>query len=73
MDQLSPRTSAFTRFTSPLFNPIKRVVTAIGVFADTKAYKDEITRYESELQQDARCENEPHVKIEAEEKEAAIS
>lgn len=72
MDQLSPRTSAFARFASPLFNPFKRAVTAIGVFTDTKAYKNEITRYEGEIQQNVRYENESHVKIEADEREAAI-
>lgn len=73
MDQMSSRKHVFARLVSPLINRIKRVVMEIGVFTDSKAYKDEIARYESELQQKAGYENEPRLKNEAEERDATTS
>ncbi len=73
MEQLSSGGGVFARVASPLVNGIKRVVTDIGILTDKQAYKDEIARYESELQQNADFEKEPQPKVDADGREAATS
>ena len=73
MEQLSSGGGVFARIASPLVNGIKRVVTDIGILTHKQAYKDEITRYESELQQNAGFEKEPELKVDADGREAATS
>ena len=73
MDQMGSSNHVFARFASPIINYVKRVVTAIGIFTDSKAYKDEIARYESEIQLTSRYDNEPAPKNDAAEREAATS
>ncbi len=73
MDQMRSSNHVFARFASTLINCVKRVVIEIGNFTDPKAYKDAIARYESEIQLTSRYENEPVVKNEAGEREAATS
>ena len=73
MEQLSSGGGVFARVASPLVNGIKRVVTDIGILTHKQAYKDEIARYESELQQNAGFENEPQLKVDADAREAATS
>ncbi len=73
MEQLSSGNRVFARIVSPLVDGIKRIVTDIGIFTDKQAYKDEIARYESELQQKTNYANEPELKIEAEERPVVTS
>ncbi len=73
MEQLSSGNRVYARIVSPLADGIKRIVTDIGIFTDKQAYKDEVARYESEFQQNSQHENEPQLKIEAEEREAVTS
>ena len=73
MEQLSSSGGVFARVASPFVNGIKRVVTDIGIFTNRQAYKDEIARYESELQQNAGIEKEPQLKVDADGREAATS
>ena len=73
MEQSSSGNRVFARIVSPVIDGIKRVVTDIGIFTDKQAYQDEIARYEGELQPNTGCENEPQLKIEADEREAVTS
>ena len=73
MEQMRSGSHALARIAAPLINGVKRVAAGIGVLTDTKAYKNEIARYESGLGSTARYENEPGRKNEAEEREAAAS
>ncbi len=73
MEQLSSGNRVFARIVSPLADGIKRIVTDIGIFTDKQAYKDEIARYEGEIQRNSGFEKEPQPKIEADEREAVTS
>lgn len=73
MKEIGSGRHALARIAAPLINGVKRVVAEIGVFTDTKAYKDEIARYEGEIGSTARRQNESARNNEAEEREAAIS
>ncbi len=78
MEQLGSGGSVFARVASPFINGIKRIKRDIGIFTDRQAYKDEIARYEGELKQNThseitRSENEPELKIEAEERQVVTS
>jgi len=64
---------ALARITAPLVDGVKRVAAGIGVFTDTKAYKDEIAHYESGLGSTAGYESQPARTNGAEESEAAAS
>lgn len=52
---------------------VKRFVMGVKVLTDFKAYKDEIARYESELQKNARDADKTQLKKEAGERDAATS
>ena len=71
MDQKSFSNHESTRIFSPFSNFFKRIASAIGVFTDTSAYKDEIARYESEIQHKAGYEKEPWLTNATEESEPA--
>ena len=73
MEEIGSGSHALARIAAPLINGVKRVVAEIGVFTDTKAYKDEIARYEGELGSTARHQNQPARKNQAEEREAVAS
>lgn len=73
MDQMISGGRAPARFASPFITGIKRVLSGIGLFTDTKAYQDEVARYEGEIRRNTGYENEPRRGIEAEEREAATS
>ena len=73
MQQLSSGNRVFARIVSPVIDGIKRVVTDIGTFTDKQAYKDELVRYEGEIQRNSGFEKEPQPKIEADEREAVTS
>ncbi len=73
MEEIRSGSHALARIAAPLINGVKRVVAEIGVFTDTKAYKDEIARYEGEIGSATRRQNEPARNNEAEEREAATS
>ncbi len=73
MQQLNSGNRVFARIVSPVIDGIKRVVTDIGTFTDKQAYKDEIARYEGEIQRNSGFEKEPQPKIEADEREAVTS
>ena len=49
---------------------IKRAIEVIGIFTDSKAYKDEIVRYESEVREKSRDKCEPEPGIDEEESDA---
>ncbi len=72
MDRMNSGDRAFARIASPFISGVKRVLTGIGIFTDSKAYKDEIARYESELRQFSGHENERQVNIDAEEREVPV-
>ncbi len=78
MEQLGSGGSVFARVASPFINGIKRIVTDIRIFTDRQAYRDEIARYEGELRHNTQydsthAENEPQLKIEADQREAVTS
>ncbi len=78
MEQSGSGGSVFARVVSPFINGIKRVVTDIGIFTDRQAYRDEIARYEGDLRHNTQydsphAENEPQLKINADEREAVTS
>ena len=78
MEQLGSGGSVFARVASPFINGIKRNVADIGIFTDRQAYKDEIARYEGDLRHNTQygnshVENEPQLKIDADEREAVTS
>ena len=54
MQQMGTSKNAFARFASPFIKLARRVLRAIGIFTDSKAYRAEMARYETELQQPSR-------------------
>ena len=76
MKNASPNSQGFGGLVTALSSFVKRIASDfadIAVFADTKAYKAEIARYESELQPESRYDRARLRNAEADGQEAATS
>jgi hypothetical protein len=70
MEQIGSSNRSIIRILIDLF---KGIVTDIGVFTNTKAYKEEIARYEGELPKNASHANASPMDVGPAEPEAAVS
>jgi hypothetical protein len=73
MKEMTSSNGVFARFASPLIDRVKRIVKEFGIFTDSKAYRDEIVQYESELRQNARDEKQLQPKSEDQGQEVVTS
>ena len=73
MDHLGSGENVLARFASSFVNGVKRTFTEIGTLIDSRAYKEEVVRYEGELRQNTGCENEREQGIDAGARKPATS
>lgn len=73
MDQARLPNHESAQGTSPLISRFRRFAAKLGVLADIQGYKDQIARYEGEIDQAAHRDDQSDADDRAERREPAIS